>query len=995
MQRPLYQLLDLALGCSLMCLIPLKAGAQTPWPPLCLQDAEWTDGAHHYAVTQPIHAPCSPTAPISITNTADAELVSGTEVHLMDGFHAGDFAGDGQLHAYIDEGLGAPADVVLIAPDPGTHLSDNMVRVEKWEKLEVGLRLPHDYLTAIDSFFVHYYSNGPYTTTTPDSVDATYDLNPYADDSLQLVMTLTSPSGAQRMKWGFYMREAQWSSPSDTARITAFTSSPMDAYRIRFRFAPDEEGLWQFSIAVHAPHTRNLANVPLPSLAFSGYAFVCDPPLADNHGFLQVNSENQRILRFDDGTPFFGMGVNMADIRHAEETSIVSLPGGWYRCYQRDRRIMDRTMRQLHEVGGNYLRMSFRREVSAPEWVNAGVYDSYYSAPPCDDGTGLRDSNNCQYFAWDFDRMLDTARLNDLYIQLNIEGSPPGSGGEKNTWGNHPYVQNFLYPHRDPGTGLFDMKRFYFTPDSAGNPQYDVGVFYYWKRKFKYLSSRWGYSVNMAVLEPFNEVDLFLGNHDQPMDTASNCMESPAFWPADPELPSTVDHWYSKLIEYVRGVQVPEDPVASPLGDGKRLFLVSYAESDASDPAQYYLHYANPEIDLIDAHMYLYSDTANQGKPDGGSRWNFDKVQDLSELAPKPFIAGEVNQFTYMAIPSWDGMLENIFHNYDVSFHNELWSGAFSGKFATGMTWFWERVFWWEGSLKPPPPDLGDPFYTINNPSGFSNQLDDPNVLSVDGNPISVSNRSLYHQFKPLADMLSDSDWVATDFFNSNFIPQRVHDTTAQIESYYLLNAGGTMAIGWVHNLNAWTMNNFYLASSLHNFLGCASPQADSVILPGFAQDHDFFITWFPTRMNGTVLPTQAMTSSGDGEVTLDISQDPLNGIANNYLDTLHSDYAFIIAPYPVVRSMIGFDESDITTAKGVWDFGMFPNPAGDELFISLPNDLPKHIVIEDLTGRQVRVWNNLTGTTHRLSIGQLARGAYHMRISDGTYSRLKKFIVN
>ncbi len=982
--------------------------AQVPYPPNCIQNVDWASGAHQSTVTQPIEAPCSSASQVTISGTAEVEFTSGTSVHLTNGFHAGGFSGTGSFRARIDEGLGAPADLVLIAPDPGTHIQDNLVHVEKWEKLEVGLRLPQVYLAAVDSFFTHYYSNSTNNTATPGHVDAAHDLNPYADDSLQVVMTVTSPTGAHRMQWGFYMREAHWRSDDPLARLTADTANPLDRYRIRFRFAPDEEGLWLYSLAVRAPHTRTLADVPLPSLAHSGYAFQCDPPLEDNHGFLHVNTTNRRLLQFDDGTAFLGMGTNMCGIRH--RWILDDLPpgtwGAWYRYYLRDRKIMMQTMRQLHAVGGNYLRLALTWDQSAMEWVNAGVYDSFYNDLPCNDDSngGILDTGNCQYTAWDLDRTLDSARADQLYLQICVEPNCPGRGGETTGWGNHPYVRSFLYPYRDPGTGVLDTKRFFFTPDTNGDPQYNAGVFYYWKRKYKYMLSRWGYSVNIAALEPFNEVDLLLGRDSVTIGSTSDCCpESYGFWPKDTALPATMDHWYSKLAQYVRGVQVPENPAASPLGENRKLFLVSYADPDHwTDSSLYYRHFTNPDIDLIDAHMYLYQDTSKENLPDWGMRWNFDKTQRLRNTvtgtppeARKPINAGEGNYWSHMEFGSWNEQIEKVFHNYDVSFHNELWAGAFSGKFATGMTWLWERVFWWEGSLTPPPPDPSSLVYLQHQfPGGYSNALGDTNYVDIGGLAVPIVNRNLFHQFKPLADMLSNPALQDYDFFNWSFAPHKIHDTANGVESYYLVNESGTMAIGWVHNLSAWTMNNYYLSSGLQNFLGCTSPTTDTVSLPGFAQDHDLYITYFPTPMNASVPPNDPITSTSTGRALLDLSDDPLNGIANNYLDTLHSDYAFIIAPYPVSRSMFVPNVVDLSSAVLDWDFSIYPNPASDELFVRLPDSTPKDIVLYDLTGRRVHSWSSMSGPIRLRLIGNLAKGAYCVQVSDATTTKVKRLII-
>lgn len=116
-----------------------------------------------------------------------------------------------------------------------------------------------------------------------------------------------------------------------------------------------------------------------------------------------------------------------------------------------------------------------------------------------------------------------------------------------------------------------------------------------------------------------------------------------------------------------------------------------------------------------------------------------------------------------------------------------------------------------------------------------------------------------------------------------------------------------------------------------------------------------------------------------------------MNGIANNYLDTIHSDYAFIIAPGPEHRSMTIPSETD---TLGVWDFGLYPNPVADQMNVVLPDDRPKNITIHDLSGRQVRYWSSGSGPLLRLPIGQLARDVYSVRVSDGAHSRVKQLII-
>ncbi len=970
-----------------------QAVGQVPYPDCYVQDTAWTEGTHLVQVPQKIFAPGDPNMPTTITETAEVEFVSATQVRLTPGFHAGAFSGTGRFRAHIDPSLGNPEDVIVIAPDPAAHITDGVLHVNKWEKLEVGLKLPQDYQDAIDRFFVNYYSNGVSEPATPSEVDAASDLNPYADDSLQLVMTLTSPTGEHRMKWGFFMREAVWSSAADTAVLIENDTSSLHLYPIRFRFAPDEVGKWQFTLSIKAPHTATLAGDPLDPLLYAGYSFVCEPPLPDNKGYLRVNEHNRRTLQFETGEAFFGLGTNMADWRRSG-----SGYGAYYR--QRDHDVMRNTMEQLHDVGGNFLRMYLMRYIFAPEWVNLGVYDHFHAPDPCEGHISPPVLGSCQFQCWAFDRMLDQARQQGIYLQLCIDPYPPITSYEGLIWGNHPYAIHFLDPDRDPLTGKYDLKKFFFTDGNANNT--DHGIFYYWKRKYKYIMSRWGYSVNIASIEPFNEIDQMLSYQYKDLtDKGGICPENKLIWTKDPDLPSTLDEWITAIADHVRGPVDLDHPVNSPLGEDKKLFLMSYTDAASATDTEHYLHLTNPQVDLMSVHKYAWPDPQYDiGQPDSWMKYAFDHVQDFwnaypSDNAPlhqrKPFTQGETNYWNEMQVGGWKNHIEKIFHNYDVSFHNELWSSAFSGKFAAGTTWLWERVFWWPDALPTPPHPNNQ--YQLTPPSpvlGATNMID----IGI-GTGFPITNRTIHHHFRPLADLLSHPSWQGYDFFNGDFTAHKVFDETDvnELEAYYLKDMTNTVAIGWVHNRNAWALNSFYLTSSVQNFLGCDPPSGQSLALSGFEPEADYFVTWFPTRMNSTVLPAgMQVTSNATGIIALDLT-DQFGGTYDNYLDTLRADYAFIITPEPFVKSLPQMAEKPLIAPD--WDFTMYPNPARDELFIRLPDDAPTDIILHDLAGRQIHTRSSVRGALLRLPIEQLASGVYCIRVSEGDNSKVKKLIIH
>ncbi|MBZ0206779.1 MAG: T9SS type A sorting domain-containing protein [Flavobacteriales bacterium] len=988
---PLLQaaLLTLLLSCPVM--------GQVAYPPHVVQNVNWTSGTHHVGVSPQLLSPGSPGQTVTISGDAVGEFVSGTAVRLAKGFHAGTFTGNGYFHAWIDESL-APGPVAVIAPDPDTHVQGNVLHVNKWEKLEIGLQLPQDYQDAIDRFFAHYYAdpNDPYVAT-PGNVDPAHDLNPYADDSLQLVMTLTRPDGSQTLKWGFFMREAEWGSNAPAALLVANTDGPLHPYHIRFRMAPDMEGEWQFTLSITAPHTFDLAGAPLAPLQFTGYAFTCDPPLPDNHGPLRVNEANRRTLQFEDGTAFFGLGTNMADTR-------ISTPGVRTFC-QRDFYYMQEAMEDLHEVGGNFMRMYLMRNIFAPEWVNLGIYDAFKSPDPCSMPSATPTVwGNCQYQCWAFDQFLDKARASNIYVQLCIDPYPPITVYENFIWGNHAYMINFVEPYpQAPPMNKYDLKRFFFKD---GDPaQTASGVFYYWKRKYKYIMSRWGYSVNIAAIEPFNEIDQMLSYQTVTMDAI--CDENDGTWNTDPALPATINQWITDIAEYVRGPVDLDNPVTSPLGEDKKLFLMSYTDAASATDTEHYLHLTNPQVDLMSVHKYAWPDPQYDiGQPDSWMKYAFDHVQDFwnaypSDNAPlhqrKPFTQGETNYWNEMQVGGWKNHIEKIFHNYDVSFHNELWSSAFSGKFAAGTTWLWERVFWWPDALPQPP---SDPDNNEEQIGPFSNVLGATNNLDLGlGIPIPIQNRTLHHHFKPLADLLYHPSWLDIGFFNSDYTANKVFDESNanKIEGYYLKSADSTVAIGWVHNRNAWVMNSYYLANTdtTQNFFGCTVPSDTSITLTGFLPSTEYHISWFPTRMDSTVLPMDTVRiSSGTGTLLLDLSTAPFGDIIQYYLDTLRADYAFIITPEPFEKSMQARVTDQITPETG-WDFFLYPNPARDALYLRFQDDAPKDITVLDVTGRQVAYQSNITAANHFLSIGRLAKGAYWVRVADSNRWKVKKLIVH
>ena len=80
--------------------------------------------------------------------------------------------------------------------------------------------------------------------------------------------------------------------------------------------------------------------------------------------------------------------------------------------------------------------------------------------------------------------------------------------------------------------------------------------------------------------------------------------------------------------------------------------------------------------------------------------------------------------------------------------------------------------------------------------------------------------------------------------------------------------------------------------------------------------------------------------------------------------------------------------------SAGVFVQGSTPERRLGELFIRLPDETPKEIALFDMAGRRLHAWSNMAGPIQRLPTGQLAKGGYYVRVSDGTISKVKKLII-
>ncbi len=158
---------------------------------------------------------------------------------------------------------------------------------------------------------------------------------------------------------------------------------------------------------------------------------------------------------------------------------------------------------------------------------------------------------------------------------------------------------------------------------------------------------------------------------------------------------------------------------------------------------------------------------------------------------------------------------------------------------------------------------------------------------------------------------------------------------------------------------------------------------------------HNYVVTWFPTRMNTTPQPPDTVQSTLQGFVTLNLSNTPFGAIANNYLDTLNIDHAFIIAPQQILRSMLAHEPDTLLPVRPDWDFVLYPNPANDAVTLGLPMDaIPRDIDIFDITGKQVFNRPSVITPLLGFNTGGWSKGTYGVRVSAAGRTKMKILIL-
>jgi len=119
--------------------------SQISFPDLKVEDQTISTGNFVFTGTDCIVSPGTPANPMVINGNANVEYKAGKCIHLAPGFSASGFTNGGKFRAHIVH----PFDVVIMEPTttPG--------EVPKYEKLELGIKLPDDINNKVNDFSIN------------------------------------------------------------------------------------------------------------------------------------------------------------------------------------------------------------------------------------------------------------------------------------------------------------------------------------------------------------------------------------------------------------------------------------------------------------------------------------------------------------------------------------------------------------------------------------------------------------------------------------------------------------------------------------------------------------------------------------------------------------------------------------------------------------------------------------------------------------------------
>ena len=503
-------------------------------------------------------------------------------------------------------------------------------QVEALKKFEFGIELP----TTIEQRIQQFIATG--------DTSAGGGINPYLEWQLDATAIFEHrSSGFTKEVYGFYFQEYERETNSDP-NLWTWNQLPTD-YHTRFRYAPEQEGVWDISVSVILKDGSVYTYCP-----FS----INVTPNTEDDGYVKVANNNHVLER--NGELFFPIGQNGPWPREEGPGT-----GIWAGAYG-DKPVGSFThkefelkMEQYQNKGLKYFRLLLNPACLDIEFEEVGNYTDRLN------------------FGWEIDQIVEKAEELDLYIHFNMlvhYAFENKSSGIRYNWDWGDEYIPYKYPNSE---GSYAYKnRFGLSNDAPQDWLTDPGCKKYYKQKIRYLISRYGYSPHVALFELLSEIsnvaktfnDVYSvpnpGPSDEPM---MNDSLNP--YQDDPAHRLKVADWHDEMAKYIK----------NELKHTEHLLTVSYGPPlKAPDYS-----YAIPEIDVVTVNRYsnLIGEKYQAYVP---------QVNDLHQTYNKPVLFSET------------GPLEETSCDNGVTYRKEAWTTAFCGVAGYNMWDGQDLPDWWE-----------------------------------------------------------------------------------------------------------------------------------------------------------------------------------------------------------------------------------------------------------------------------------------------------------
>ncbi len=888
--------------------------------------------------------------------SARTDVQSARYVNIESGTEIGPFVDGGVFKAAVELNQ---TQAVIMAPlaNPGF--------VGTYEKFEVGIKLPLTIQDQIDDFIangpgidrINPYNPIPNEANVPDPFQDPSLGNTIPADGIDVHAFFISPSGEIKKGFGFYYELID---PTNFQPCAIKTEFP---FRLRTSF--DEVGEWTIHIHINATGFSPMSISPLKVNCF----------YSGKKGYVEKAWAGQYLQYSDDGSTFFPIGQNLW---HPTDK------GGYETQYPTPQDLPEWEDRflKLSSNGANMIRYVFLpNKGGLHEWGKGGQVTAK---------DALGNYHHHQYRLYEFDRILELAQENDIYLYIQLfEWANQRLfaikrdwcfGGNQSFWYGENYNwYNYLY-HFHPSVldcepvinNKLITDRSFLDNDVYGNPyreiydnshtganrkpdKLDPWEFLanpiakkYVKRMLRYIRARWGYSTNLSVLEFFSEMDQLLDKNE-------------GIPHADMLNSSRTASWHVEMDKYLK----------SDLG-----WPILTTTSTAAKQA-YSSDFWNG-TDLTNIHQYDdYFRDHDHARNSRQFRHNF---------SDKPVFTSEDG----LTLPLETGC--RVLNSGDQSaawaageystlgWHNILWSGSFSGGCNAPFHWMWDYIEGTDSYFKYLP---------------LSKYFENVNLAAQSFYPCISQNYTIDQSFLP------NENKIVFPLFQQE-----------EFEVQAILNHDRNEAYGWVHLLaynhaNPWAnpsgsrdcidANGTEIPNGIPDVQDIGNsfwPLAGQYFDPGnnsvtFAikdvQFGKYRVEIWSTRGSGGLI--SSYTTFSVPTTFTPVLYVGLNGLVFNESTP---DVAFKIYKEPLLKAdgEISQDSNQVT---------IYPNPGNGLFYIDIvdgPEVIPA-ILVSDIHGKEVMNMINTNSGKLTLDLSSHPPGVYLVQIRLSDRVETKRIVKN